>query len=238
MTRSNSSHPTSRSRKGTADVTYTDFPAEKTSYSAVHVKRDGQWLIDRVSEVEVSPPPPSNYEHLKELEWMVGKWVDQDEEATVHTECDWTKHQNFLTRSFALVVGDSIEMSGMQIIGWDPAEKRIRSWVFDSDGTFSEGKWTRKDNRWLIQQTGTLADGTKSSATNIITQLDDNSFTWQSINREVAGELLPNVEEILNVREDAETEVEIELTADIIEAIEADPAAEPSAPAVLVPSVE
>ena len=57
----------------------------------MHVKRDGQWLIDRVSEVEVSPPPPSNYEHLKELEWMVGKWVDQDEEATVHTECDWTK---------------------------------------------------------------------------------------------------------------------------------------------------
>ena len=224
--------------KGTADVTYTDFPAEKTSYTAVHVKRDGQWLIDRVSEVEVSPPPPSNYEHLKELEWMVGKWVDQDEEATVHTECDWTKNQNFLTRSFALVVGDSIEMSGMQIIGWDPAEKRIRSWVFDSDGTFSDGKWTRKDNRWLIQQTGTLADGAKSSATNILTQLDDNSFTWQSINREVAGELLPNVEEILNVREDAETEVEIELTADIIEAIEADPAAEPGAPAVLVPAVE
>ena len=39
--------------KGTAVVTYSDFPPEETTYSAVHVKRDGQWLIDRVSEEEV-----------------------------------------------------------------------------------------------------------------------------------------------------------------------------------------
>jgi uncharacterized protein (TIGR02246 family) len=226
--------------KGTADVTYTDFPAEKTSYTAVHVKREGQWLIDRVSEVEVPPPPPSNYENLKELEWMVGSWVDADEEATVHTDCDWTKNKNFMTRSFALVVGDSIEMSGMQIIGWDPAAKAIRSWVFDSDGGFSEGKWTRKDNRWLIQQTGTLADGAKSTATNIITQLDDNSFTWQSINREAGGEILPNVEEILNVRKDAEIDatVEFELTADVIDATDAESAAESSKPTTAAPSVQ
>jgi uncharacterized protein (TIGR02246 family) len=226
--------------KGTAEVTYTDFPAEKTDYTAVHVKRDGQWLIDRVSETEVPAPPPSNYEHLKELEWMVGSWVDSDEEATVHTDCEWTKNKNFLTRSFALVVGDDIEMSGMQIIGWDPAAKAIRSWVFDSDGSFSEGKWTRKENRWLIQQTGTLADGAKSSATNILTQLDDNSFTWQSINRQVDGEILPNVDEILNVRKDAAVDatVEIELTADIIEAIEAVPSAESSAPTTAAPSIQ
>jgi uncharacterized protein (TIGR02246 family) len=226
--------------KGTADVTYTDFPAEKTNYTAVHVKREGQWLIDRVSETEVPPPPPSNYEHLKELEWMVGSWVDADETATVHTDCEWTKNKNFMTRSFALVAGDSVEMSGMQIIGWDPAAKAISSWVFDSDGAFSEGKWTRKDNRWLIQQTGTLADGAKSSATNIITQIDDNSFTWQSINRQVDGEILPSVDEILNVRKDAgiDAMVEIELTADIIEATDAEPATESSAPTTATPSVQ
>jgi uncharacterized protein (TIGR02246 family) len=190
--------------KGIANVTYADFPAERTNYTAVHVKRDSQWYLDRVSEVEAPTAPPSNYEHLKELEWMVGSWVDADEDATVHTDCNWTKNKNFLTRSFALVVGDSVEMSGMQIIGWDPAAKQVRSWVFDSDGAFSEGKWTRKDNRWLIQQTGTLADGGKSSATNIVTQLDDNSFTWQSINRQIDGEVLPNVDEILNVRKGTE----------------------------------
>jgi uncharacterized protein (TIGR02246 family) len=213
--------------KGVADVTYTDFPAEKTNYTAVHVKRDGQWLIDRVSEVEVPPPPPSNYEHLKELEWMVGSWVDADKEATVHTDCAWTKNKNFMTRSFALVVGDSVEMSGMQIIGWDPAAKQIRSWVFDSDGAFSEGKWTHKDDRWVVQQTGTITDGGKSTATNIITQLDNNSFTWQSINREIDGEILPNVDEILNVRKGTESG----------QPIGADSTADPSE-AALVPSID
>jgi hypothetical protein len=82
--------------------------------------------------------------------------------------------------------------------------KQIRSWVFDSDGGFGEGKWTRKDNRWLIQHTGTLPDGRKSSALNIITYIDDNSCTWQSIHREVNGDLLPNIDEVLVVRQPAQ----------------------------------
>jgi uncharacterized protein (TIGR02246 family) len=190
--------------KGTAEVSYADHEPEKSEYTAVHVKRDGQWLLDRVSEKEIPPPPPSHYEQLKELEWMVGSWVDEDEVATIQTDCEWTKNRNFMTRSFVVVAGDQIDMSGMQIIGWDPAAKQIRSWVFDSDGTFGEGKWSRKDNRWLIQQTGILPDGSKTSATNIITKIDDDQFTWQSTNREVAGEMLPNVEEVLVVRKLAE----------------------------------
>jgi uncharacterized protein (TIGR02246 family) len=186
--------------KGTAEVTYADFPAEKTAYTAVHVKRDGKWLLDRVSEEALPEPPPSHYEQLKELEWMVGSWIDEAPDSTIQTDCEWTKNRNFMTRSFAVVVGEQIDMSGMQIIGWDPAAKQIRSWVFDSDGTFAEGTWTHKDNRWSIQQVGTLPDGKKSSATNIITKVDDNSFTWQSINREVDGVVLPNVEEVLIVR--------------------------------------
>jgi hypothetical protein len=95
-------------------------------------------------------------------------------------------------------------MAGMQIVGWDPVAKQIRSWVFDSDGGFSEGKWKRKGDRWLIQQVGTLPDGGKSSAVNVLKKVDNNSFTWQSIERSVDGEPLPNVDEVLIVRKPAE----------------------------------
>jgi uncharacterized protein (TIGR02246 family) len=189
--------------KGNAEVKYSEHETEKSEYTAVHVKRGGEWLLDRVTESEVAgppEPPPSHYEQLKELEWMVGSWIDQDEISTIQTDCQWTKNRNFLTRSFVIVAGDQIDMSGMQIIGWDPAAKQIRSWVFDSDGTFGEGKWSRKDNRWIVQQTGTLPDGKKTTATNIITQVDGDSFTWQSINRQADGEILPSVEEVLVVR--------------------------------------
>jgi hypothetical protein len=91
-------------------------------------------------------------------------------------------------------------MAGMQIIGWDPVAKQIRSWVFDSDGGFSEGNWTRKGDRWLIHQLGTLPDGSKTSAVNVIKQIDNDSFTWQSVDRSVNGEMLPQVDEVLITR--------------------------------------
>lgn len=187
--------------RGTARVIRPGQAPEDSTYRAVNVKRDGQWLVDRVSEEEAPAPPPSNYEHLQELEWMVGSWVDNnDPGVSIQTDCEWTKNRNFMTRSFAVVIGDQIGMSGMQIVGWDPAAKQIRSWVFDSGGGFGEGKWTRKENRWIIQSAGTLPDGGRATATNIVTRVDDNSFTWQSVNRGVDGELLPNVDEVLVVR--------------------------------------
>jgi uncharacterized protein (TIGR02246 family) len=185
---------------GTATVDREGQKPENSEYTAVYVKRDGYWLLDRVTEEDVVVAP-SHYEQLKELEWMIGTWVDQDDKARIETTCEWTKNQNFITRSFVLSVRDRIEMAGMQFIGWDPVAKQVRSWVFDSDGGFSQGTWSKKDNSWHIHSFGTLPDGTKSSSVNIITYVDDNTFTWQSLNREAGGELLPNVDEVVVVRQ-------------------------------------
>lgn len=190
--------------KGTAEVTYSKEKPEKSEYTAVHVKRDGKWLLDRVSETAEPAPPPSNYEHLKELEWMIGSWVDSDDNATIQTDCEWTKNKNFMTRSFAVTTGDKVQMSGMQIVGWDPIAKQIRSWVFDSNGGYSDGKWKHKGNRWIVQQTGVLADGGKTTSTNIFTYVDEDSFTFQSIDRTVDGEMQPNIDEVDIVRKPTE----------------------------------
>lgn len=181
--------------QGTAKVIRPDQAPEESEYTAVYVKREGQWLLDRVTEEDM-PVVASHYEQLKDLEWMIGRWVDEDDQATVVTECNWTRNNNFLTRSFTVQIRDRIDMAGMQVIGWDPAAKQIRSWVFDSDGAFGQGTWKKKDNRWYIQQSGVLPDGRKSSSVNIITFVDDSTCTLQSVNRTVDGELLPNVEEV------------------------------------------
>jgi uncharacterized protein (TIGR02246 family) len=188
--------------QGTAKVLRPDQAPEQSEYTAVYVKREGQWLLDRVTEEDVIEVP-SNYERLKELEWMIGTWLDQDQQDRIETTCQWTKNRNFMTRSFAVSVRDRIDMAGMQIIGWDPVAKKIRSWVFDSDGGFGDGVWTKKGKRWYVQTTGTLPDGQKSSSTNIITYVDNDHFTWQSVNREAGGEILPNVDEVMVVRRPA-----------------------------------
>jgi uncharacterized protein (TIGR02246 family) len=190
--------------KGTAEVTHSKSKPEDTEYTAVHVKRDGKWLLDRVTEVAEPTPPPSNYEHLKDLEWMIGSWIDKDENATIQTDSEWTKNRNFMTRSFAVAIGDKIHASGMQIVGWDPIAKQIRSWVFDSNGGYSDGKWKHKGKRWIVQQTGVIADGGTTTATHIYKPVDADSYTWQAVDRTVDGEVQPNIDEVLIVRKPTE----------------------------------
>jgi uncharacterized protein (TIGR02246 family) len=182
--------------KGTAVVEIANAEPETSQYSAVYVQRDGEWLLDRITE-EVTVKPHSNYEKLKELEWMTGTWVDGDDEANVVTTCQWAKNKNFLLRMYALTVRDRIEDSGIQIIGWDPIAKRVRSWVFDSEGGYGAGVWSKKGDAWHVQTTGTTPDGGASSSVNIITYVDDDTCTWQSVNRIADGELLPNVAEVV-----------------------------------------
>ena len=50
-------------------------------YTAIHVKRDGKWMVARVQDS--APEVSSNYERLQELEWMVGDWVDEGEDSLV-----------------------------------------------------------------------------------------------------------------------------------------------------------
>ena len=187
--------PSVAMERGIASLISKDGELSESSYTAIHVKRDGKWLLDRVTESE-SPASPSSYEHLKDLDWMIGTWIDQDEESIVETTCQWAKNQAFITRSFTVTIADRIDMSGMQIIGWDASVSKIRSWVFDSDGGFGEATWSKKDNRWISEAVGTLPDGRKTSAINIMTIVDDTTITWQSTGRELDGEILPNIEPV------------------------------------------
>src|SRR6267142_2521230 len=175
---------------GTAKFLTPNEEPEEIDYSAVDVKRDGNWLLDRVTD-KTKEVPPSHYEQLKALEWMVGKWTSDADNAEVELECNWTKNQNFLTRAFKISLEDD-SFSGMQIIGWDPAAKGIRSWTFDSNGTFAEATWERKGDRWFIRNRGTLPDGRTATMINMMKQVDENSFTWQTIERTAGDELLPN----------------------------------------------
>jgi uncharacterized protein (TIGR02246 family) len=191
--------------QGLATTVGLDKEPTKSNYTAIHVKREGKWLLDRVTEEE-SLPIVSHYEKLKDLEWMIGSWVDDDDDdaTTIETTCKWSKNQNFIVRTFSITVRDRITTSGVQFIGWDPSAKRIRSWVFDSDGGHGEGLWTKKGKSWHILTKDTLTNGQKASAVNILTPLDKNRFTWESVDRQVAGQVLPNISAVPVVRKPAD----------------------------------
>ena len=175
-----------------------EAPTDST-YMAVHVKKEGKWKLHSVRET-VLPSPPSHYGELQQLEWMIGSWVDESEAAVVETVCQWTKNKNFITRTFKASVEGMDPLEGTQVIGWDPAAGSIRSWLFDSDGGFAEGFWSQDGNRWIVRTKQVLPDGRQASSVNVFTYRDQNTFTWQSTQRLVDGEELPNVEEFPVVR--------------------------------------
>ncbi len=179
-------------------------PAEKEAsdavrrYTVLFVKQGGKWLYSSVHEDD--EPGLAHHERLKELEWMLGDWIDETTDSTVQASCRWSPDKNFLLREFTIHVQGKPVMTVTQRIGWDPLTKQIKSWFFDSEGGYGEGHWTRDGKQWFIKSTGVLPDGRTASATNVLTRVGPHSARWASIQRTVGGQVVPNLQEYVMVR--------------------------------------
>jgi uncharacterized protein (TIGR02246 family) len=171
---------------------------EVTGFTAVYVKQGGQWLQAAVrDELAIDLAP---HERLKELEWLLGDWVNESQDAIVSTSCTWAKGGNFIERDFTMKTQGQAVLSGAQRIGWDPLKRQFKTWIFESTGGHSEGYFTHVGNQWVIKIEGVGQDGLPSSATNIITRLDKDRMSWQSTDRTLGGAAIPGVDEFIVVR--------------------------------------
>jgi hypothetical protein len=72
-------------------------------------------------------------------------------------------------------------------IGWNPRRQQLVSWHFHSNGSYGFGDWEKNGESWSEQTTGVEPDGASSRATDIISKVDANTFTWSSKDRTVGG---------------------------------------------------
>lgn len=171
----------------------------QSGFSAILVKEGSDWFIDSSQEHEL-PAPSSPYQALQELEWLVGTWVDQTDGPRVTTAVRWSLNRSFLIRSFS-VTGDAAELTqGTQVIGWDPLAKQIRSWTFTSDGSFGQGTIAKHDEEWLVKKWQILGDGRLATGTKVISRVDDNTMTVQTVGETVDGEPTPSSEAVTVIR--------------------------------------
>jgi uncharacterized protein (TIGR02246 family) len=185
--------------EGTARVTLVPGePADANDYSVVHVKQDGKWLMASAHDLPTTSAPPG--EHLEQLAWLIGDWVDEGPQSLVHTSYRWDENHNFILSDFSIHITGREVMNGTQRIGWDPLSGVLRSWIFDSEGGFAEGTYSRQGNQWIVELTGVTRDGKQASATNTITRVGGDRMTWQSRDRMVGGEPEPDTGQITAVR--------------------------------------
>ena len=173
-------------------------PAEHSLYSVIYVKKDGRWLQATVRDDRDETVRP--HEHLKQLEWMIGDWVNQTGSLVTSTTCHWSPDQNYLLRDFTVKHEGKPQLSGTQRIGWDPLTKHIKSWVFDSEGGYGEGLWSHEGGHWVVKATGVLPDGKTASATHHIEVDTKDRVRWMSVDRVVAGKPIVETEEVVLVR--------------------------------------
>jgi hypothetical protein len=193
--------------QGTASVTDSpNGPPTTSAYSAVHVKqKDGKWLMASVSESEM---PTLLKQDLNELAWLIGEWAAQGDSAKVNVVYEWIANENFIRAETKVHTKEGTEtIGGTQIIGRNPFTGQIVSWFFNADGGHGFGAWAKDGNRWLVQSQGATADGVPSTAVNVLYHADDNVISWQSVNRTLGNQPLPDTKEIVFEREEIQSSI-------------------------------
>lgn len=170
-------------------------PPSRARYNIVHVKKDDQWLLGSVRDTPFAPP--SNYEHLRGLEWALGDWAGEANQGEVERlAVAWSENQNFLLATFTTTVRNLSVGQATQWIGWDPVAKQIRSWIFDASGGFGEGSWTKDGNKWSLKTASVLQDGKKAATTYVVTRVDADTLSLQLRDRSVDGNRVPDTKEV------------------------------------------
>jgi hypothetical protein len=141
--------------------------------------------------------PPTNYEHLRALEWAIGDWASEGDSGGVERlSFAWSENQNYIVSTFMTTSKDIAVASATVWTGWDPVAKHIRSWIFDDNGGFGEGTWTRDGKRWSLKTTSVHRDGKKAAATFVLTHVNADTMTLQARDRSVEGKGLPDTREV------------------------------------------
>lgn len=181
---------------GSLEYTSSDGTRDSNRFAVVWVKSGDKWVISSARDLpaEVEAAPSLTYPQLKSLEWLIGDWVDDGGKGNVQIKTRWAPNKSFLLMEYEVKQEGADPLLVTQRIGWDAVNNRVRSWVFDSTGGFGEGYWQRDGNKWVVGASAILADGGSGGSTNVYEFKDDNTFLYRSVDREIDGQPMADVE--------------------------------------------
>jgi len=180
---------------GKADVTAPDGRTDHGRFTCTWTKSDGKWLLSCVRNLPDSPATPEPAAAaLHQLEWLIGDWTHEGTSYLVQVKGRWALDKSFLVLEYTARGKDGEDLTVLQYFAWDPANEVIRSWFFDSKGGNGGGDWARDGNTWTADWSGELADGRPASSVNSIQFIDDKTFLFRSVDREIDGLPLADLE--------------------------------------------
>jgi uncharacterized protein (TIGR02246 family) len=178
--------------EGAVEFTPENGVLESNRFSAVWTKADGRWLIASARDL---PELEGNVAErgMKELQWLTGDWAAQDKGTTIKLNVKPDLGGKFAFMKYDIKT-EKESMTVLQILGYDPVEASLRSWVFDSGGGYGESLWSRQNAVWTSETVGVLPTGQMGTSVNLVRVTSPDSFTWTSTQREVEGQPIPDHE--------------------------------------------
>jgi uncharacterized protein (TIGR02246 family) len=164
-----------------------ELPAS-TRYRVVHVREGGTWKIALAREWG------AGQDRLEDIAWLIGDWKgtgkDKDREVTLTIRPDAVK--TYLVGRITAKVKGEVASTGTMKIGVDPQRGQLRSWHFEDDGGHGQALWIRDGSRWVLDAIGVAGNGSPTAAVNLLGRIDNDTVTWRSIDRVMAGQKMPD----------------------------------------------
>lgn len=162
-------------------------------YISVRAKTDDGWKIASLRDFSDDPEPSAN-EYLQSVAWLVGDWMNEGADGVVKITYKWSEDKNYILGDFQMSGGTGPARKLSQRIGWDAGARKIRSWLFESDGGFADGHWTVLEDGIVAKYSSVNADGTTASATITINHKDKDRFSMKGTDRIVGDDREPDFE--------------------------------------------
>lgn len=168
-----------------------DAASTSLRYLAVWSKTENGWRLASHRDF-ANDAPPTNNDRLQSIAWMEGDWINEGFDGVVTISFKWSEDKNYLLGEFNIGGKEGSARKSSQRIGWDANASKIRSWLFDADGGFSEATWTVLEENVIVKSNSVNPDGSTSSATLTLTPTGKNAFTFAGSQRIIGGNLEPD----------------------------------------------
>ena len=152
-------------------------------------QRESRALPTGVATGRVGAAPKPGPEH-KRLDVLIGKWMTAGETVASNGApamtilasdvYEWVPGGFFVLHTAYGRVGD-IDVGGVEMIGYDPANKNYRVTFFDSQGNQTSHTLTPRDGKWIWQGEHTRCTAVFSNANRVFTahhERSDDGVRW------------------------------------------------------------
>jgi uncharacterized protein (TIGR02246 family) len=162
-----------------------DLPST-TLYSATHVRSGGKWLT------AMSREWGAGQDRLEDIEWLLGQWKATVKDQGITMSFARDEQKPYIIGRFTRKTGEKVDSTGSFRVGLDPQTGKLRSWHFDEDGGHGQSLWIRDGSHWVLDSAGCMGDGTETASVNLLGRLNNDEITWQSIDRVLGDQALPD----------------------------------------------